>query len=63
MKKKIKSLNDIQTEREIIHQKIELNKFKIIKEIDGIKLDLSKKIISETLKKITLLFSKQKKDV
>lgn len=56
MKNNIESLYDLRKERELLHQKIEVDKLKIIKEIDDIKFKLTKSLVSVGLKKISSLF-------
>ena len=59
MRKKIKNLDDLIMERELIHQKIELDKMKIVKEFDDFKYELTKSFISMSFNKISSFFKKK----
>ena len=61
MKNNIESLYDLRKERELLKQKIELDKLKIIKEIDDIKFELTKSLVSTGFKKVSSLLNKKNK--
>lgn len=61
MKNNIETLYDLKKERELIHQKIEVDKLKIIKEIDELKFKLTKSLISNGIKKLSSIFNSNKK--
>lgn len=60
MKNNIENLYDLRKERELIHQKIELDKLKIIKEIDDLKIEIVKSFVGFGIKNISTLFHKNK---